>query len=208
MSQKTFIIDWDCLADLETHWNKVKSRVCELRIANGAMSRKMKKRDVFDACSEILDTDISVVYSCLLLDAEKRYYVYAHGDTSHKIAVGANGLSTFAASLGLSYIPFYIGKGTGGRCNELDRPGQHRKIVQKMRRLDRLPEVTIIRSNLSESEALQLESKLIDIFGLVPYGGVLANLDEGVSPTERRKLYMSQYTRLRDFNKIPPLMTT
>jgi hypothetical protein len=38
-------------------------------------------------------------------------------------------------------------------------------------------------------EALILESKLIDMFGLIASGGKLVNLDEGVNSKERRLKY-------------------
>jgi len=62
--------------------------------------------------------------------------------------------------------------------------------------------VAKIKTNLSELAALSLESKLIDVFGLLPNRGYLTNLDEGVRPQERRNLYKTAFQTLRSMNNI------
>ena len=59
-----------------------------------------------------------------------------------------------------------------------------------------------LRNNLTELESLELESKLIDIFGLMPHAGYLTNLDEGMLPDERRCCYPAAFQCLRKINHL------
>jgi hypothetical protein len=56
-----------------------------------------------------------------------------------------------------------------------------------------------VREKLTERQALALESKLIDILGLRVHGGVLVNLDEGMSPLERRAIYKDMLMTVSKF---------
>jgi hypothetical protein len=150
----------------------------------------------------IFNTDISSIYTGLALAESRDYYVYAHLDTSHKIAPGKHGITSFAATLGMDHFPFYVGKGTGERCFETARNETHRKTSQKLKRLGKEIKVIKLKEGLTESEALQLEAKLIDIFGLIPYKGLLTNLDEGHQPEARRALYQDAFLQLRQINSI------
>lgn len=130
------------------------------------------------------------------------YYVYAHCDPGFKIALKKNGKTTFAATLGMEYVPFYIGKGSGNRAYDLNRNESHRKVRQKIQRFGKDVAVTILKDGLTELEALCIESKLIDIFGLISQrDGHLVNLDEGVSPNERRKLYKDKLSEISQLQK-------
>lgn len=199
---KTITIDWDSFEGVATLFNQVKARYWELRRLRHPEipSRKHQNRELLDACTVILETDISSVYVDLILDVEPRYYVYAHMDSNRKVAVGIHGITSFAAVLGCAYFPFYIGKGTGNRCYDTARNGEHAKITKRLRLMNSEVGVYKIRENLTESDALQLESKLIDIFGLRPYGGMLSNLDEGIRAHQRRALYHDAFLKLRPFN--------
>ena len=64
-------------------------------------------------------------------------YVYSHSDPDATITVGRYGRSTFAATLGMTKLPFYIGKGAGNRAYELDRNETHRKFRQKLHKFDK-----------------------------------------------------------------------
>jgi hypothetical protein len=55
---------------------------------------------------------------------------------------------------------------------------------------------------LTEKEALMLESKLIDIFGLTSFGGWLVNLDEGTSNKKRKEIYMDDYINVNKMLKM------
>lgn len=144
---------------------------------------------------------MTTIYGGMALDTARRYYVYAHLDTSKKIAPGVNGISTFAATLGMPFAPFYVGKGTGMRKFDSDRSETYRKVKQKLELMGKSVEVFTVKDNLTEAEALQYEAKLIDIFGLIPNGGTLANLDEGHRAEERRELYKDYLLRLRTINR-------
>ena len=114
----------------------------------------------------ILHTDISSVFKRQNFSEDRRFFVYAHLDTTRKIRPETSALSAFCAINRLDYYPFYIGKGCGERCENLNRNETHRKIRQKIEDLGYTPKVVKIRENLTELEALSLESKFIDIFGL------------------------------------------
>jgi hypothetical protein len=199
---KTFKIDWDSLDEVRGFFNQAKSRFFELnRIATHTPSRHERNRKVLEAASYIWGCDISGLYEGLDLDERKRYYVYAHLDTTKKIAIGFAGLSTFAATLGMGFFPFYVGKGTGDRCSELNRNETHRKVRERIQKFGKAPEVFQVKKGLTESEALQYEAKLVDIFGLVTNKGYLTNLDEGLSPEKRRSCYPEQFRALARVNR-------
>jgi hypothetical protein len=203
MNIKKIEIDWDSLDAVLHLLNQAKSQYFTLLHRNNIIpTRKDRAKQIFEACLDILNTDISEIYKHNNFDEERKYYVYAHLNTRKKILGGKYGVTTFGASLGMTHFPFYIGKGTDNRCENLNRSETHRKMVQTIKASGSEPIVFVIKSNLSESEALQLESKLIDIFGLIPQNGLLSNLDEGMKPQERRKLYETAYLKLRGINSI------
>lgn len=151
---------------------------------------KYTMQHLYPAFESILQTDIGHLYKSS--SQETIYYVYAHCHPD-KILNLTNIKHIFLASrFGLTHEPIYIGKGTGDRYLQLDRNDSHRKIrsVLKEHNKDLLP-VMITPPTLTENEALSLESKLIDILGLKSLSphGILVNLDEGLMPLQRRKVY-------------------
>jgi hypothetical protein len=144
---------------------------------------------------------LGAIYDGRGFSEETRFYVYAHLDTTKKVAVGKHPFTSFGASVGMDYFPFYVGKGTGTRGYELDRNETHRKMCQKIRALGQEPKVVVVKDKLTESQALAYEAKLIDIFGLIPYKGMLCNLDEGLDPLKRRAVYRDSFNALRAINK-------
>lgn len=98
-------------------------------------------------------------------------------------------------------MPFYIGKGKGTRSTDLNRNETHRKVRQKIQKFGKDIIVFKIAENLTEKEALILESKLIDIFGLMSFKGRLVNLDEGIAVKERRQKYQKSLDNLSEFYK-------
>ena len=196
-------IDIASVSDINKAINLLKVKRAELQRKNNpdSLSKNQKHKLIFDSCNVILNTDISHLYNNLDLDSAKKYYVYAHLDPSLNIAVHKHGISTFAATLGMSYRPCYIGKGTGDRCYDLNRNETHRKIRQRLKSFDKDIIVYKIKENISELEALCLESKLIDIFGLVGKAGTLVNLDEGVNSSNRRLLYLNSLKNLSGYNR-------
>ena len=181
--------------------NQLNSRRGVLR-SNAGRSGKQIRAERFRLCQEIFETDISSIYAGLPLDETRKYYVYAHLNSSRCIAVRKDGVTSFGATIGMKFFPFYVGKGCGDRCWDINRSEVHRKISQYLRGLEKEIEVVKLRADLSESEALQMEAKLIDIFGLIPYGGYLANLDEGYHAEARRLLYDSAFRNLKRINQV------
>lgn len=192
-------IDYDNLSDLEDLSNRIKAQIGSLKTSKLGSRREIKQAK-FDACSAIYNTDISELYAELDLDITPNYYVYAHCGTN-KIAVNKDGITSWLATFGLDLIPFYIGKGVGNRAYDLNRNETHRKVRQKLKEFGSDVQVRIIKDGLTELEALCLESKLIDIFGLMGKGGKLVNLDEGVKSKERQNKYKSHLILLNDFYK-------
>jgi hypothetical protein len=192
-------VDYTNLNDLEGLYKKIKSQIGSLRTMTIGSKREVKQNR-FDACASIYNTDITELYKDHELDSSRVYYVYAHCEPN-KIAIGRDGVTSWAASLGLDLIPVYIGKGTGNRAYDLNRNETHRKVRQRLKEFNSDLQVRIIKDGLTELEALCLESKLIDIFGLIGKGGRLVNLDEGANSKERQLRYATHLVKINKFYK-------
>ena len=158
--------------------------------------KRQKEGYIFDSCMKIFTCDTISHYQLLQLDPTPKYYVYCHMNGQWKIWPDHNGRLSFAATLGIAHSPFYIGKVTGDRFKNLNRNGYHKKLKNAFEEDGATIEHFIIKDNLTEFEAIALEDKLIDIFGLKVYGGMLGNLDEGFKADERRMLYHDDYDKL------------
>jgi len=181
-------IDWDDIEAVRKLAQRAKSRALMLDTERKTTSER--QAEIFNACMNILETDISHLYD--KSNQNRNYYVYAHCDTSKVLLkTKRDGKVAFAATLGLNHFPFYIGKGTGSRAYDVNRNETHRKIKQRLNTHGKDVEVSIVKSNLTSSEAFALESKLIDIFGVIGKGGKLTNLDEGKNSQSRRLLYLN-----------------
>lgn len=108
---------------------------------------------------------------------DRKFYVYAHVVPSNKKIV-------FDCSINMHFpgVPFYIGKGTGDRAYDLKRNQGHGATLQELLKMGKVGSdiVYIIAENLTEPEALALESKLIYFFGTKyekDRDGILVNLD-------------------------------
>lgn len=200
---KAFEVDWNDLDSIDKLFLKLQGRRQQLKKDAGLLTKTTLAeiyRKQWDAIQTIIDTDISYLYQDNILDSTPKYYVYAHCDTSKPINIDKkNAFYTFAASLGMKYLPFYIGKGTGDRYEKGDRNRNYSKISnKKFTEIDKL----IIKNNITESEAFQLESKLIDIFGLAIHKGFLVNIDEGINRDTRRLCYREELSNLRKIEEV------
>jgi hypothetical protein len=128
---------------------------------------------------EIYNLDISSIYQNL--DISNTYYVYFHCDPRKKLNIRTDLKHYFLAiKFNLTHVPFYVGKGTGSRWIDFCRNDSHRKICSSILK-ENLEILSVkISSELTECDALALESKLIDILGLksLSSNGMLFNLDE------------------------------
>lgn len=192
-------VDYTNLIELQNLVQRLKSQIGSIR-SDYSKSKRETKACKFNACVNIYNTDISDLYIKLDLDPTPIYYVYAHCEPN-KIAIGKDGITSWAATLGLDLIPFYIGKGVGNRGYELNRNETHRKVRQRLKDFGNDIQVRIIKDKLTELEALCLESKLIDIFGLIGKGGRLVNLNEGVKSKERQHRYRDYLIEINNFYK-------
>jgi len=196
MNVKIFNIDWDNLNDINLHIQKLKSRKNHLETS---LKIKPSKNDIeilkFDAMNRIISTNIDELYNNYELSEDRKYYVYCHLNPEKPVIVKGrpNALVAFSATLGMNYLPFYVGKGSGDRYSNVTRNETHKKVVQYLKQREKEPIIHIIKDNLIEKEALSLESKLIDIYGLDIYGGYLTNLDEGANVFHRRNSYKEDY---------------
>ena len=91
-------------------------------------------------------------------------------------------------------VCFYVGKGQGNRAYQLDRNKRHNHIVQKLKSLGILVEVRIVANQLTETEALELEIKLIKEIGRRPNGPLVNLTDGGDLPPSQKGIIQSPET--------------
>lgn len=200
MNKKIYEVDIDSIEDCTRLLKTAQALIGQLKVSKFG-TRREQAIEVFDACMSIYNTDISSVYAGMQFDATPIYYVYTHCEPTISAHVGKNGKTTFAATIGMTKLPFYVGKGVGDRAYDLNRNETHRKVRQKLHKFDKEISVEIIKTGLTELEALMYESKLIDIFGLVATGGKLVNLDEGINSKERKEMYKSQLHEISSLHR-------
>lgn len=204
----SFTVDKNDPSDLKKHISLLQDyRRKRLRALGYSQAKfhltKYNFKTVMVMIDSILDANID---SCFDETSQSRnYYVYLHCNPLEEINVRHDVREVFLASkFNVRYRPFYVGKGTGNRYLDFNRNDSHRKIRTSIIRKDKEVASMKIKENLSEVEALSLESKLIDILGLKVFspGGYLVNLDEGGEPVKRRSLYPKSAHRLLELNKL------
>lgn len=75
-------------------------------------------------------------------------------------------------------LPFYVGKGKGGRAHKMrDRNPHHRAVVKKLAAIGMMVEVRMVSSGLGEDEAFRIEMERIAFWRKA--GVTLANKTDG-----------------------------
>ena len=151
------------------------------------------------------------LYSCPLPEnmdeTDNSYYVYFHCNPLEPLNVKNNLKHLFLAITfpELRHVPIYVGKGKDKRAYDLLRNDSHRKIRSQVLKFNKDLEVVIVHKNLTNSQSLNYESKLIDILGLscLSSAGMLTNLDEGFEPSNRRNIH---YKVLNNYEQVCKLI--
>lgn len=164
---------------------------------NKFFTNRPKKHDLFNPkwlgyLTDIINQDwVDLFNGC----NDKKYYVYFHHyPTGNKLS-----FNNEYAPFSLSGYPFYVGKGTGDRAYDLNRNQGHGAILKQLKEKNFHANdiVRIIKNDLTESEALELESKFIYFFG-TKYekgrNGILVNLD---IPKRPDHLHMSKHSNIK-----------
>lgn len=184
--------------DLLLKMNLLKSLLGTLRKGSGCKPHKERHQEFVDACNKIWVTNLLHLYGYESKLDRTRSYVYAHCDSSKPLQK-FNALHDFLLSIGLTHLPFYVGKGVGDRWLDVNRNDTHTKMKQKIAALGVSITPCKIIEGLTDYQALAYESKLIDILGLRVNGGHLVNLDEGKLRKDRHKLYTDSLVVISSF---------
>lgn len=195
MKITTFKIDVENPSDLKKHitlLQRTRKNLLRNNCNFSSISFGSSKQNLYDIMP-IFEFLLNIKYipilgSDVVNQNNKEYYVYLHCDPTNHIKINRDIRELLLASnYGLSFVPFYVGKGTGNRCFDLNRNDSHRKIRSKILKSNKDIEVVKIKENLSENEALFEEQKLIAILGLISLHktGMLVNLQTDNSILKR-----------------------
>lgn len=138
-------------------------------------SHSIKSRHRLKEFAELIDQDWSDLYPPESGCQDRKHYVYAHVTPMRKpLSVG---------DFDFPGVPFYIGKGVGDRAYDLKRNEGHGVELRNLQSSGKTAKdiVFIVKSGMTENEALCLESKFIHFFGTrfdeLP-NGILVNLEK------------------------------
>lgn len=157
---------------------------------NAKIAKKLESQQrLLESFNKILESDISDIYGH---EVTGDHYVYFHCDPNTPIIATKDAKNLFSAQIGLKFKPFYVGKGIGNRCYETNRNDSYSKKKQQITKTGKEIVIVKVKESLSENLAFALESKYIDIFGLIAHNQFnwLLNLDEGKHKEERRDKYL------------------
>lgn len=189
MKKSTFTIDVDDPEDIKKHIKMLQRRFHNLMSKTfkcEKISFGVSNANVFDILP-IFEHIIKLPYPNKQNVSVGNYYVYAHCDPTQKLDISRDIRELVLASqYNLSHLPFYIGKGIGNRCNDLNRNEGHRKKRSKILSVNKEVKIVKIFENISEDEALFEEQKLIALLGLssLNKNGLLVNLQTDKSILE------------------------
>jgi hypothetical protein len=196
MTEKILKVDWDDPVNILQLISNLHSRHRELTNFKSKREQTLEKLSI---ALQIWETPIEIKDASKSLD--KDFYLYIH---YYKPSIGwpgkKNFKNIFCQYLGMSGIPFYVGKGCNDRIKVKKRNSSHSYLTRTISEQGCDFEVQIFKDNLTEQESLILEGKIIDILGqTVLKNGPLTNIDPGYRFKERRKMYE---TNLKELYKI------
>jgi hypothetical protein len=185
------LVDYSSLESLHNIKGSALAAIEKLTLTNKEISKTTWEiqQDILDIYLKIWNTDLTPLFNTLELDSTPKYYVYAHTKAG-KLRTNSKAIGAFSQiHIGLKEKPFYIGKGTGNRYLLKERNEYYNKYRAQLASENIEVNHVIIKDKLSEYEALELESKLVDIYGIKAEGGFLLNLDSCYKPLLRRRMY-------------------
>jgi len=196
---KEIPVNWNDISDLSKTISRLQKRRKELirqkykfaPIKYGN-SERLNAPDILD----LLNYFRSIPCPGVSLTDRGEYYVYVHCNPLQPLKVLHDIRDTYlATNYFLQHKPFYVGKGRGDRCYNLNRNDSHRKLRTSIREQGQEAQVYKILDNLTEKEALFEEQKLIILLGLKALSphGYLVNLQTEVEVLEIFKKYIEDY---------------
>jgi hypothetical protein len=199
MALRTITFDDEDLDSVSRTINILNSFRGTLRARSGTATVTSRCNAQYNAAKAIIETRTAYLYGNYVQRRSRGCYVYMHCEADRKLHRGKSGVINFLLDCGVEYMPFYVGKGVGSRDICLDRNETHRKVRQRLQTFGKDVVVKRVAEDLSEKDALALESRWLDVLGLRVNGGMLVNLDEGVETARRRVLYKEHLVVLSEF---------
>lgn len=179
---------------------KIKLVKCKTTKAMPIPETSNKLRNRIRYIQFIVDQKWDYLFEDIEEGGDAKYYVYSHTDPTKKEY-------DLKGKLNIDGLPFYIGKGSGGRCYDLNRNQGHglklNSLLNEGFNKDHI--VNIVKHGLTERQALALESKLIYLFKTIyedPEHGLLYNLDTGRRPNfDEETILRSNFVIRKNSNK-------
>lgn len=164
---------------------RIKEKEINKRSMSAERTEKYRGKRYNEALKVILEDDWSDLFSSYSDDGSD-FYVYFHGKTTARKGYEPLGVVSYES-------PIYVGLGQGDRAFNFNRSPRHRAELKKLTNSGFTKDeiVHIIATGMSESEARELESKLIIFFGIVSFKSV--NDKRKCSMAGKRSLLNAKY---------------